>query len=75
MFERNESGILDGKPVPNVGKMKARIEELEDILYEHKQKGKLMWVFVVYINAHMGFKVIIPYFMLLIEYFLCNRGC
>jgi len=38
VFERNESGILDGKPVPNVGKMKARIEELEDILYEHKQK-------------------------------------
>lgn len=36
ILDKSEGGILDGRPVPNVGKMKSRIEELEDLLYEHK---------------------------------------
>jgi hypothetical protein len=39
-FDKNEmNGILEGKPI-NAGKMKARIEELEDLIHEMKQKGK-----------------------------------
>jgi chromosome segregation ATPase len=38
-FDKNEmNGILEGKPI-SVGKMKARIEELEDLIHEMKQKG------------------------------------
>jgi DNA repair exonuclease SbcCD ATPase subunit len=37
-FDKNEmNGILEGKPV-NAGKMKSRIEELEDLVYEVKQR-------------------------------------